>query len=127
MNRLRKQVPVILTVHDSNFLHGKASHSLQRLRWRSAMKAADHFVVHVPSAVEQLRAAGVSGEKIHLIPHPPFKKPSDERIAAAKKKYPLEALGFSEDKVNFLLFGRLAPPGGYRPLFSDGRSLARAP
>ncbi len=118
IRKIRKSIPVILTVHDTAIFHGNSSHTAQRHGWDKVLRGVDAVIVHVNSVIESLVDLGVERNRIHLIPHPIFPKPDKDIIDSALVKYSSESLGFCDGKVNFLLFGRLAPYKGLDTLLA---------
>lgn len=118
IQRIRRNVPVVLTVHDTAIFHGNASHSAQRFAWRDVLCGVDRVIVHVRSAISQLTEIGVERKRISLIPHPVFPKPPEEIVNKALSAFSLSALGFTEQTTNLLLFGRLAPYKGLDTLLA---------
>ena len=105
---LQSSSRVVLTIHDSEIFHGNASHALQRLGWKKVMAAADHLIVHTESAKAQIEASGGAARRVSVIHHPVFPRPDQRYIDRALSTFSKTALGLSEERVNFLLFGRLA-------------------
>ena len=48
--RMKKKLPVIITVHDSKLFHGNASSKLQTIGWRRVLLSADQVIVHTRGA-----------------------------------------------------------------------------
>ena len=65
--RLWRWCPVVVTVHNTNPLHGVSRFSPRRLGMNWAMRGADELIVHTDFSIEQLKAQGV-GTPTALVP-----------------------------------------------------------
>jgi len=113
---IRRSRGVVLTVHDSTVFHGNASSPLQRHGWHALLRVPDRLFVHVESARRDLVEAGIEADRITVMAHPVFPKPDEQRLRQALDDNPPADLGYVADRVNFLLFGRLAEYKGLDPL-----------
>ncbi len=69
IRRIRRQCPVVLTVHDTNPFNGKAVGAPQRAGLRAALGAADRLIVHTARGRDVLVALGLDPDRIAVIPH----------------------------------------------------------
>ncbi|MDE1918114.1 MAG: glycosyltransferase [Sphingomonadales bacterium] len=95
MRRVRRDRPVVMTVHDSEPFNGAAA-GVQRQGYDTVLREADRLIVHTQKGRDALLARGVEDRRIHVIAHGPL---------------PLSASGVeakSEDgRWRIVLFGRL--------------------
>jgi glycosyltransferase involved in cell wall biosynthesis len=66
---LRKAVPVVLTMHDTEPFNGNPSAMLQRMGALSLPRRCDRVIVHTGLGAERLAAAGVAKARVAVIPH----------------------------------------------------------
>lgn len=66
---LRRIAPVVLTMHDTEPFNGNPTSILQRLGALDLPRACDGVIVHTALGVRRLTAAGVSPERIAVVPH----------------------------------------------------------
>lgn len=112
VRRLRRWVPVVLTVHDREPFQGAASSSLQRTR-HHVWQLADALVVHTAATAAHLRALGADPERLLVVPHPPLALPPG-----------LVPSPFSAPVQTIVLFGELKPYKGLAVLLE---ALAQSP
>jgi glycosyltransferase involved in cell wall biosynthesis len=71
--RLRRIAPVVLTLHNTNLLHGSPDSILQVLGFRSVFQYVSAVVVHTEFSRDRVLAQGwASPEKIRVVPHGAF-------------------------------------------------------
>lgn len=66
---MRRNCPVVLTVHDAVPYNGKAVSAFQTAGLNAVFKAADRIIVHTPGALEALLNAGVPKNRLAIVPH----------------------------------------------------------
>ena len=81
MQRIRRTCPVVMTVHDTTPLNGKAGHALQRHGFDALFGVADHLIVHTATARDTIIARGVSPDRISVIAHGPLGLRCAPRVA----------------------------------------------
>ncbi len=69
MHAIRRQCPVVLTVHDIRPYNGKAVSVLQTTGLKAVFQAVDHIIVHTAEAGKSLTAAGVAQHHLSVVPH----------------------------------------------------------
>lgn len=97
MQRIRRTCPVVMTVHDTTPLNGKAGHALQRHGFDALFGVADHLIVHTATARDTLIARGVSPDRISVIAHGPL----------ALRCAPRQVARVPGGRWQLVLFGRL--------------------
>jgi glycosyltransferase involved in cell wall biosynthesis len=95
MAAIRRQRPVILTVHDTIPHNGVNISAVQRRGFRELLSAPDHLIVHTRTAFDSLTGQGVSPEKISIIPHGPLLPKAAARAVERGKRW------------RVLMFGRI--------------------
>jgi glycosyltransferase involved in cell wall biosynthesis len=92
--RLRRRVPVVLTVHDIVPFNGRRVSPLQRGGYDAVLAQADRLIVHSAEGRDALIARGLAPDHVHVVPHgllPLMDVPAEPRDA----------------RWRILLFGRL--------------------
>ena len=69
IRRLRRHVPVVVTVHDVEPFNGKRVARAQRAGYDRALAAADKLIVHTAAGRDTLEERGLARERIAVIPH----------------------------------------------------------
>ncbi len=98
---LRKMVPVLLTVHDTEAFLGAATSPLQYWGWLWCLKQASSLVVHTEQSQKKLLERGLPQDQILIVPHGPLNL---ETFGAAA--------GTSQSTKTILMFGALKPYKG---------------
>jgi glycosyltransferase involved in cell wall biosynthesis len=71
--RLRRIAPLVLTLHNTNLLHGTPDSILQVLGFRSVFRYVSAVIVHTEFSRDRVIAQGwASPEKIRVVPHGAF-------------------------------------------------------
>jgi glycosyltransferase involved in cell wall biosynthesis len=101
IERIRRHVPVVMTVHDIVPFNGRPVSRLQRDGYEGVLAAADRLIVHTEAGREALVARGHATERIDVVPHgllpliPCLAEPRD-----------------ADGRWRVLLFGRIQPYKG---------------
>jgi glycosyltransferase involved in cell wall biosynthesis len=69
IGRLRRHVPVVLTVHDTTPFNGKAVSPLQTGGFKALLASVDHLIVHTAHGRAELESWGLPPSSISVIPH----------------------------------------------------------
>jgi glycosyltransferase involved in cell wall biosynthesis len=72
LGMLRRQRPIVLTVHDTTAFNGARISRLQIMGFDRLFGAVDRLIVHTEGAAATLEARGVEGSRIAVIPHGPL-------------------------------------------------------
>ena len=72
MRQLRRQAPVVLTVHDLAPFNGSPTSQLQAMGFRQVLASASRLIVHTEGARTSLIAQGHAPEAVVQIPHGPL-------------------------------------------------------
>jgi len=100
----RKGPPLTATVHDVQRQKGILCKSWEAWQLKRFYRRADMLVVHSQQQVEELKQfAGVSEEKICVVPHGPYEYPA----AAESRNATRERLGIPDDAFLGLAFGQI--------------------
>jgi glycosyltransferase involved in cell wall biosynthesis len=99
---LRRRVPVIFTLHDSNPYQGSASW-LMRQGYAGLLGAVDAIVVHTPQAQRRVAAIGVDPAATYLVPH--------GLLGSAAAPAPQARRG-PRERLVLLQFGKIKPYKG---------------
>jgi hypothetical protein len=67
--RLRRIAPLVLTIHDTNYLNGAVSSHLVKLGGDRIHTFFDHLIVHTEDARRKLMARGLGHKDISIVPH----------------------------------------------------------
>ena len=67
--RLRRHLPVVLTVHDTTPFNGKSVSPLQTGGFRALLASVDHLIVHTEHGRAELLSWGLPPASISVIPH----------------------------------------------------------
>ncbi len=111
--RVWRASPTVVTVHDTNTLHGVSRFSPRALGMGSALNAADHLVVHTKYSIEQLRDQGVN-------------RPTEVLPLGVQLEPPCEQVRGEGDSIcRVLMFGRLAEYKGVDVLIRAAGEVAR--
>ena len=71
--RLRRIAPIVLTLHNTNLLHGSPDSILQVAGFRSVFRYVSAVIVHTEFSRDRVIAQGwASREKVHVVPHGAF-------------------------------------------------------
>ena len=71
--RLRQIAPIVLTLHNTNLLHGSPDSILQVAGFRSVFRYVSAVIVHTEFSRDRVIAQGwASREKVHVVPHGAF-------------------------------------------------------
>jgi glycosyltransferase involved in cell wall biosynthesis len=105
IRRAQAVAPVVVTVHDLLPYNGAPTSRLQIMGLGSALRAADHLIVHTSAARETLLARGFGAERVSTIPHGPLRL-----NAPARPKTRTDA------RWTFVFFGKLQPYKGVEVL-----------
>ncbi len=97
MQRIRRERPVVLTVHDVTPFNGAGVSALQRRGFDRLFAAADHLIVHTEGARASLIARGARTDAISVIAHGPL----------ALRRLPQASASRQSDRWRVVLFGRL--------------------
>ncbi len=93
--RLWRRSPVVVTVHNTNPLHGVSTLSPRRLGMNWAMRGADELIVHTRFSIEQLESQGV-------------RTPTSIVPIGVEIQSPCPSRSTQEgDPLNVLMFGRV--------------------
>ncbi|MEZ5846433.1 MAG: glycosyltransferase [Geminicoccaceae bacterium] len=98
---LRMRAPLVVTAHDSNPYNGNGS-PLMKLGYGGVLRRADAVIVHTRQARARLLQAGVSSEKLHILPHGLLHPPRGE---GRRQRVPGEP-------VRLLQLGKIKPYKG---------------
>lgn len=72
MRRIRRQRPLVLTVHDTTPFNGKAVSAAQRRGFHAALAIPDRLIVHTRQGKALLTDAGLDPARIAVVPHGPL-------------------------------------------------------
>jgi glycosyltransferase involved in cell wall biosynthesis len=100
---LRRRVPVVLTLHDSNPYQGAASW-LMRRGYANLLRTFDAIVVHTHQAHRRAAAMGIDTACIYRIPHGLLGQ-SDHAATTPQRRAP-------RDRLALLQFGKIKPYKG---------------
>jgi glycosyltransferase involved in cell wall biosynthesis len=67
--RMRREVPVVMTVHDIVPFNGRKVSALQRSGYDAVLKQADRLIVHTEEGRDALIARGFPAERVQIVPH----------------------------------------------------------
>lgn len=112
IRRTRAFAPVVVTVHDLLPYNGSPTSRLQVMGFGSALRAADHLIVHTSAARETLLAQGFEGGRVSTIPHGPL------HLAAA-----LPPKVRTDQRWTFVLFGKLQPYKGVEVMLEAAAAM----
>lgn len=84
--RMRRERPLVLTVHDIKPFNGKQA-GVQARGYAAMLEIADRLIVHTEEGRDALRERGLPAERIRIVPHgllplspaPPEPRPADGR------------------------------------------------
>ena len=96
ITRLKRERPVVLTVHDTTPYNGANVSKLQVGGLERAFSVPDHLIVHTQNARVALEDMGIAPDRISVIPHGPLPFRSEPQPAADKS-----------GRWRIVLFGRL--------------------
>jgi glycosyltransferase involved in cell wall biosynthesis len=100
--RLRRIAPLVLTIHDTNYLNGAVSSHLVKLGGDRIHTFFDHLIVHTEDARRKLMARGLGHKDISIVPHGLL----HEGELPAPRSRPAGA------PLNLLQFGKIKPYKG---------------
>ena len=100
LSALRRIAPLVLTVHDTNPFNGDPSAGLQLRGFRSCLQQFDALIVHTEQGRQRLQKFGIEARRISVIAHGLLHK---IRAAAPETQ---------DDRLTFLLFGKIKPYKG---------------
>ncbi|MGL5838575.1 MAG: glycosyltransferase [Sphingorhabdus sp.] len=69
IHAIRRNCPVVLTVHDAVPYNGKAVSAFQTSGLKTVFKAVDRLIVHTPHAFETLMRFGLPKNRLAIVPH----------------------------------------------------------
>lgn len=104
IRRIRRNRPVVCTIHDTKAFHGSPSSRLQLFRWNALIHEFDHLIVHTDFSKREVLRWGIPESKISVVPHGLLPladtgpEPGPMKIDGGKRR--------------FLLFGHLKPYKG---------------
>ena len=101
---LRRWVPVVLTLHDSNPYQGAASW-LMRQGYHRLLRSFDAVIVHTQRAERRVAELGIDRALIHRIPHGLLGSGNDSSMVRARRRTP-------DDPLVLLQFGKIKPYKG---------------
>ncbi len=105
MHRLRRRLPVILTVHDLEPFNDAPTSALQTLGFKRALQAASHIIVHTAAARQVLIDRGRAPQTVSTIAHGPLTLSAAAPPVAARDWTP-------GSPWRVVLFGKLQPYKG---------------
>lgn len=73
INRMRRHLPVVLTVHDTTPFNGKAVSRMQVDGLEQILRLVDALIVHTDAGREMLCEQGIATTRIHVVPHGPLR------------------------------------------------------
>lgn len=100
---LRRRVPVVLTLHDSNPYQGHANW-LMRQGYAGLLTAVDAIIVHTRQAQQRVMARGIDPLLIHRMPHGLLNDGGDAAVPKPRR--------LPHDRLVLLQFGRIKPYKG---------------
>ncbi|WP_242138284.1 glycosyltransferase family 4 protein [Sphingomonas sp. TREG-RG-20F-R18-01] len=69
VRRIRRERPVVLTVHDIQPFNGRAVSAAQSRGYDATLAAFDRLIVHTEQGRAALLARGLAAARIHVVPH----------------------------------------------------------
>ena len=127
MNRLKRRLPLVLTVHDSVPYNGCPSSRVQTGHYKDLLSSFQRLIVHTDQAVARLSSMGIASEKVVTIPHGllnvgPQWETRKAITEARDQGSKAESLG--KGPVVFLVLGKIKPYKGIDTLI---KAAARMP
>jgi glycosyltransferase involved in cell wall biosynthesis len=118
LRRLRRKLPLVLTVHDTDPYNSSPVSPLQKNGLLEAMNEFDQLIVHTDWSRKRLLDQGIAPSKISVVPHgvlsAPFAPTSKNSTSA----------GASGNRTTVLLFGKIKPYKGYDTLLGALKLIA---
>lgn len=111
LRRLRRKWPQVLTVHDTNLFHRAGLARIRTYGWDDFIRSADEVIVHMESSRRILLDRGIGAERMTVVRHGVFSRPTGSRRAPPESQTQAGAR-----RLRILFFGRITLNKGVQTL-----------